>query len=305
MAHGPALHSPSSLPSPSACTEDIRLVLAVMVPLFASRGGPEVLPRSFPVFSRCALTPVPLLSYRNMFPSNLIEASFQQVSSPVPTVAGAWDGAQLHVGLMSPSGGSSPPTAWTRAPSLPPASLPTLPAPRLLSGHPKAGGWVLVGARTHRDTPACPPLGNQHNVSSLGPRRGAGASQSAGLGEQRGGRQRARGRRGWSGRGGEASEGSGGAEGRRENEQAHGIGKASVKPPEEEGWGGEGTSLWGPQRLPSAAPGPCGDPIQKCHVSAQRSAALLEDGCAELCREQPQFPWAVSRFFSFHRPFTA
>lgn len=176
-------------------------MLAVMVPLFASRGGPEVLPRSFPVFSRCALTPAPLLSYRNMFPSNLIEASFQQVSSPVPTVAGGWDGAQLHVGLISPSGGSSPPTAWTRAPSLPPASLPTLPAPRLLSGHLKAGGWVLVGARTHGDTPACPPLRNQHNVSSLRPRRGfsvrgaggAEGGQAAGMGKERLGWTRGRG----------------------------------------------------------------------------------------------------------------
>ncbi|XP_009864318.1 PREDICTED: excitatory amino acid transporter 5-like, partial [Apaloderma vittatum] len=67
----------SSLSSPSAGSEDVRRLPAVMFYLLASR-SPEALPRLFLVSSRCTLTPVQLLSYRNMFPSNLVEASFQQ-----------------------------------------------------------------------------------------------------------------------------------------------------------------------------------------------------------------------------------
>lgn len=131
-------------------------MLAVMVPL-ASR-PPEVLPRLFPASSQRTLTPAQLLSYRNMFPSNLIEASFQQVSSPSSTTTGGWDGAGLQRRLLSLSGGSSPPTGWIQAPSLPSASIPTLPAPRLLSAHPRAGTQSGEGAGVGTDSQGHPCL---------------------------------------------------------------------------------------------------------------------------------------------------
>lgn len=155
VIQSPAPRSPSSLSLPSACKEDVKLVLAVMV-LLASR-PPEVLPRLFPASSQRTLTPAQLLSYRNMFPSNLIEASFQQVSSPSSTTTGGWDGAGLQRRLLSLSGDSSPPTTWTQAPSLPSASLPTLPAPRLLSAHPRAGTQSREGAGVDSEGHPCLP----------------------------------------------------------------------------------------------------------------------------------------------------
>lgn len=47
-------------------------------------------------------------------------------------------------------------------------------------------------------------------------------------------------------------------EGRSKTEQTHGTGKASVKPPEGEGWGGEGASPWGPQCYPVLHRDPAG-----------------------------------------------
>uniref|UniRef100_A0A8C0BVX3 Amino acid transporter n=1 Tax=Buteo japonicus TaxID=224669 RepID=A0A8C0BVX3_9AVES len=95
---------------------------------------------------------------RNMFPSNLIEASFQQVSSPSSTTTGGWDGAGLQRRLLSLSGGSSPPTGWIQTPSLPSASIPTLPAPRLLSAHPRAGTQSGEGAGVGTDSQGHPCL---------------------------------------------------------------------------------------------------------------------------------------------------
>lgn len=94
------------------------------------------------------LNPVSLVSYRNMFPSNLVEASFQQVSSPGPSAC-SQDGAQLHTGLPL-----CPPTAWTGA--LP---LPLHPPTCTQGGHPKAGGcW---GWGTGSQGPPCLPSASE------------------------------------------------------------------------------------------------------------------------------------------------
>lgn len=164
-------------------------MLAVMV-LLASR-PPEVLPRLFPASSQRTLTPAQLLSYRNMFPSNLIEASFQQVSSPSSTTTGGWDGAGLQRRLLSCLGTLPHPQLGHRPLPfpLPPSPPCLLPGCFLLTpGQAPKAGRVLV--RTLRDTPACPPPGRapvqqQHNVFSLGPSSCAGASPSLGIGEQR------------------------------------------------------------------------------------------------------------------------
>lgn len=166
-------------------------MLAVMVVLLASC-PPEVLPRLFPVFSRFALTPAQLLSYRNMFPSNLIEASFQQVSShthPPPQVAGTvlssrW-GCSPRLGAFPHPQPGHDPLPFPLPPS-PPCLLPGC----FLLTPGRAPKGRLVGAWTHRDTPACPlpgraPVQKQHNVPSLRPHSCAVDSQPQGTGEQR------------------------------------------------------------------------------------------------------------------------
>lgn len=110
MVLSPALSSPSSFSLLSACT-------AVISCCWLSCPPPDIVPtRSASQDAPYALTtqfnPVSLVSYRNMFPSNLVEASFQQVSSPEPSAC-SQDGAQLHTGLPL-----CPPTAWTGASSL-------------------------------------------------------------------------------------------------------------------------------------------------------------------------------------------
>lgn len=139
MVLSPALSSPSSLSLLSACTAVLSCCWLSCPPL-------DIVPtRSTSQDAPYALTthfnPVSLVSYRNMFPSNLVEASFQQVSSPDPPAC-SQDAAQLHTGLPL-----FPPIAWTGAPSLPP-SLP-LPLPLNLPLHSPTftPGWAPAGRR--------------------------------------------------------------------------------------------------------------------------------------------------------------
>lgn len=205
MVLSPALSSPSSFSLLSACT-------AVISCCWLSCPPPDIVPtRSASQDAPYALTthfnPVLLVSYRNMFPSNLVEASFQQVSSPEPSAC-SQDGAQLHTGLLL-----CPPTAWTGASSLLFLSLPSLsspsrslplsspnfpfiPPPSPQGGHPKAGGcWRGTGSQ---DPPCLPsacqaPVQKQHTSPSLIPLLCSGFLVP-GEGQQRGGQAAGRGR---------------------------------------------------------------------------------------------------------------
>lgn len=105
-----------------------------------------------PSSSPHALTPAQLLSYRNMFPSNLIEASFQQVSPPGPSSSSGEIGMVLGLaGLLSPihSLDTSP---FPSLHPLPPSLLPDcfLLTPGCTQSR---GGWWGTQAQGHRRTP--------------------------------------------------------------------------------------------------------------------------------------------------------